>query len=864
VELAAGEGPSGTVTGRLETTLRDCRQDLEYRVAAGPVESPVYRLAILRPLALKKVEAAVEPPAYTRKPPAAVTEGNFTVLEGSRVRFHFTLDRPAAEAHLSLSPGDVSPKSAREKATTLPLRVEGTELTAELPPAEKDLVYEIRARAADGMELEPARFRMGVRPDRKPSVQFLHPREQLEVTPTTEVRLQVRATDDLGVGKVGIVYQVGSGPKKTLYLNDPAGQPTSHTADAVLPLEEHTLSFQDAISYYAFAEDNKPGSPQRATTELQFIDIRPFKREYQVVKGEGCCCNGNSVTLEELITRQRANLQRTFVQAEQTAADAEVVRKLAGTERELVSVTEEFMQGMEARAGAPIPALHEALEAMTTAAWALEEKRLPAGRDSEESALAGLIKARENLRQILKDSKCASACRKFDSQQKQKLRKPPEKDKDKKEQAKTQEALERLAREEKKLSEEIAAKQGGAKLEKPDSDKPQGSKPQVGKPSPSQGSQESGDSPKEGDKPSEGTPLQRQQRAAQAAAQLQEQFAKDEALKGLPRERMDNAAKAIDKSAQDLEGKRETEAGKQAAQAARELERLARQVEAIKAAELAARLAAAQALAKQVAREQDQLNKEVKGGATPDPENKKPGAAQGQAARQREVAEEARTLADLLKKAQEQAEEKSPQIGKALRQVREAHPPEQAVEHMRRAADALQEGRPQEGGRETEQAARLAEALARAVEEARRGFLQPQLDKLLAAEKKAAEAHKALHSADSEAKKAEAEKKIADLRETLDKLPGQDQKVSEAAAALTEAMQKEAQWGPPGAAKPQGGHYIPPREYEDTVKRVVHVLQAKIQEVILKDALLDKDEPVPPQFKALVEEYYRVLSEDLR
>jgi len=34
--------------------------------------------------------------------------------------------------------------------------------------------------------------------------------------------------------------------------------------------------------------------------------------------------------------------------------------------------------------------------------------------------------------------------------------------------------------------------------------------------------------------------------------------------------------------------------------------------------------------------------------------------------------------------------------------------------------------------------------------------------------------------------------------------------------------------------------------------------------MILKDILLDKDEPVPPQFKGLVEQYYRVLSDDAR
>ena len=57
---------------------------------------------------------------------------------------------------------------------------------------------------------------------------------------------------------------------------------------------------------------------------------------------------------------------------------------------------------------------------------------------------------------------------------------------------------------------------------------------------------------------------------------------------------------------------------------------------------------------------------------------------------------------------------------------------------------------------------------------------------------------------------------------------------------------------------------VPPKGYEVGVRLVLRALQAKIQEMILKDALLDKDEAVPPQYKKLVEEYYRVLSEDIR
>ncbi len=164
------------------------------------------------------------------------------------------------------------------------------------------------------------------------------------------------------------------------------------------------------------------------------------------------------------------------MQSEEAVPDAGVVKRLARTERELVAATAEFTTGIKERAG-PVPCLHEAQVAMEAAAAALEKQQVKPAGGLEEAALAGLIKARQNLRQFLSpNSECTSACRKFDNKQEQKLRKPPQKDK-KAELAKLQEEIEKLAREEKKFSEEIAAKNGGAKLEKNDSGSKPGSKP---------------------------------------------------------------------------------------------------------------------------------------------------------------------------------------------------------------------------------------------------------------------------------------------------------------------------------------------------------------------------------------------------
>src|SRR5262249_57467622 len=86
----------------------------------------------------------------------------------------------------------------------------------------------------------------------------------------------------------------------------------------------------------------------------------------------------------------------------------------------------------------------------------------------EETALAALIQARENLRKLLSDKSTAGRSRSFDLEQAQKLRRPPRKD-DKEEVVRLQEEIEKLAQEEKKFSEEMEAKAGGgAKLDSQD------------------------------------------------------------------------------------------------------------------------------------------------------------------------------------------------------------------------------------------------------------------------------------------------------------------------------------------------------------------------------------------------------------
>jgi len=280
-----GDGPP-QLLGTLSTTLKDCAADLDYRIVAGPVESPIYHLTVLHPLVLKKFEATIQPPAYTRQPVATVKERDFKVIAGSAICFRILLDREAQTAKLLLYPVGGATKGAGS-LPPVPLQIHGAELTGELTGVETEREYEIVAASADGMRLEPSRSRIRVQADRKPTIRFVQPNDQIEVTPIAEVRMKVEASDDFGLSKVGIVYQIGKGPKKTLYLHGDPKQPANLQVEATLALEDHQVSYQDGVTYYAFAEDNHPTRPQRTTTELQFLDIRPYKRTYQMLKTGG-------------------------------------------------------------------------------------------------------------------------------------------------------------------------------------------------------------------------------------------------------------------------------------------------------------------------------------------------------------------------------------------------------------------------------------------------------------------------------------------------------------------------------------------------------------------------------------------------
>lgn len=864
-------GKQERLLGTLSATLADLQQDLEFEVLAGPRKLPAGSIRVLQPLKLKAQIAHIIPPAYTNRKDQTVTELDLSVLEGSKVELALELNRSAAEGVLMLTSDSSHEPDAQ--ATNTPLTIDGPFLRVALADLRKSGSYSIAAKAADGITLDPVRLTIKVKLDRPPNIQFHAPHEALSVTPTTDVPMVVEAADDLGLYKVGIEYQVGSGPAKTLWEEDAAGSTDPLRGGEVLMLEEHRLTFQDAVTYYAYAEDNYFGQPRRTTTPLRYIDIRPFKQAFQLSEGGGECC-GNSVTLEELIKRQRQQLSQAFAARQQPNATAEASSKLAAGEAELLEKTVEFWEGLEALAG-PIPTLEDAVKQMKSAVKELEAGDIAAGEQAEQQALAALIKARENVRQKLNQSPSSSQCQKFDKAQRQKLRMPEKKEQDKqKELAEARKKLGDLAQREREWSQQAqTACQNPSASGKP------------GKPSSSPSPSSSGEpmpSPESSASPSREEVAKAQEKMLEELAEIQKRLPQLSKSSEAAKQQAEQAAESMQKGLGELKREQGDAAAKSGERSAERLDELAAHLAAMNSQDIGQRLDQAQKLAQELAAKQEAVEKQLgsdkssnkpeasarKPGETTSGEKKpgtgesnEPGDGEKLAAEEKGLATKAQMLAEQLARLERDAAAEPGGVGQKLSAASAENPPQEIAAAMQQAAEDLKGERRAEAGRGVAKSREQLQELSKALGEAKSQYAQPQLEELMKLEERLAQLMQRgeqTKEAGSKPSPADAEK-WQQLAAKLESLAFGDKRLAEALRRLgIGKITKEGEPAPPGV--------YPEMELLDgpNIREVAKALQTKIQEAILAGALMDADQPVPREYRELVDKYYRALSDDLR
>ena len=386
--------------GAFETVLFDVREETDYYVDAAGVRSETFTADVIDLPYVDRLELEYRFPAYTGLEPRLIQDGgDIAVLRGTEVRVRVFPTMGAPSGRLVFD---------ETAAADLSVRKDGV-LTAAFP-IEEDGFYQVELEGPGGALVEASpRYTIDVLTDQAPSVMFVEPGRDTTANAIDEVFLEARADDDFGVRSLSLTWSVNGGPEETVALFDSEeGGLREISAGHTLFLEEFELEPGDFISYYGSAGDNAGDAGRVVKSDLYFVQIRAFRRDFRAARSQGGGGGGGGGgDARALSEAQRQVISATFnVIRDRDTFDDEEFREnlvfLTLAQGRLREQVETLVRRMNSRVMPADPAfrsilavLPRAAEEMRAAESALQEQDVDAALPAEQRALQQLQRAEE-------------------------------------------------------------------------------------------------------------------------------------------------------------------------------------------------------------------------------------------------------------------------------------------------------------------------------------------------------------------------------------------------------------------------------------------------------------------------------------
>src|SRR3990172_2502090 len=297
--VAGPEGAAQTIV------LFDLADATDYFVEAGGVRSDLVHVGVADLPHVRRIDLEYRFPAYTGLPAQRVEDGgDIAAVRGTLVIVEVTPTIQPAGASLVMGGRD-----------TVPLALEGTSVLAGQLTVERPSSYRVLFQtAAAGLVVGSPEYAIDVLSDQPPTVRFRTPGRDLQVTAVEEGFAEAGARDDYGVSRLELIYQVNGGAEQAIALEPGGGARQEVVGSHTFFLEEQGLKPGDLVAYYARAvEADHAGGAQQATTDIYFLQVRPFEREYRAADEQPSMGGGGGGTSPgELSQRQREIVAGTF------------------------------------------------------------------------------------------------------------------------------------------------------------------------------------------------------------------------------------------------------------------------------------------------------------------------------------------------------------------------------------------------------------------------------------------------------------------------------------------------------------------------------------------------------------------------
>jgi hypothetical protein len=284
--------------------LVDVQNSQQYYVESKGVRSPVFSLEVVEKARVETIDLTYNFPEYTGMSPQTVEgEGDIAALKGTGMEVRVRLGIPVESARLLFddqSTLDLSKNGDRDFAGSFTLERSGSYVVE---------VTETRW----GTHTASAEYEIDVIEDEAPKVTITRPMRDVRATNLEEVFTEVKAEDDIGIGRLELRYSVNGASEKAVGLYRGKSADSSITASHTFFLEEFDLEPGDLVSYYAKAWDsNNATGPETSSSDIYFIQIRPFEQKYYQRQQQGMQGNQGGESDEALSRQQKEIISATF------------------------------------------------------------------------------------------------------------------------------------------------------------------------------------------------------------------------------------------------------------------------------------------------------------------------------------------------------------------------------------------------------------------------------------------------------------------------------------------------------------------------------------------------------------------------
>ena len=379
-------------------------ENMEYYVTANGIESERYTVEVFDMPKVTAVEVTYTYPEYTQLNPITQQgEGNIRAVAGSQAEVRITTNKAIESATLTVEAQDPTPmliSDGRTLTTTLDVLTDGK--------------YTVKLLCVDGFNNQtPIEYTITAIPDEPPEVAIKEPGRDIKATKLEEVKVLAEAADDYGVENMTLMYSVGSGEPQELEAETVEVKEKKTISGAyVFYLEELDVEPGEFISYYAQATDNNTRTgPGTGTSDLYFIEVRPFNERFMEMDAEGQQAPEEQ-PFPNLIADQRTIIKNTWKHihsrpSPMTEDYQSAVKKIGDEQDQLKDktqrVTDELSMSMRDANVDPemLMNIEEAVAKMGEASGELHAIKPKAALPHEQDALELLTKAMMELDKVL-------------------------------------------------------------------------------------------------------------------------------------------------------------------------------------------------------------------------------------------------------------------------------------------------------------------------------------------------------------------------------------------------------------------------------------------------------------------------------